>query len=267
VVSLTPRLREQRGRARRPFLAGVISRKGGGGKSVTSLCLADGCSDAGLHTMLVDADPQATLTAILLEGKANRVTLGAYLRDLSIDPVSVATPRSLLMSFVPGDHSTEQAVAELGIQACEDRLGAVLVARSATPDVAIIDTPGYLGAITDLTIAMADMLIIPTRVGGQGDMSALGTTLERIARGPHRSPAVVILPTNYAPREASQAAGLALVSAHYGAYLGTPIPHSAWIERAANVGQSVMRYAPKSNAASAYRTLIEQVVKLQGGGQ
>ncbi len=200
----------------------VVGRKGGAGKTTTALNLSGALTERGYDVTMVDLDPQSSLTRLVNRG------------------------------IVP-------AVLELGPQA-ENRAarGAAaaaswLAAQISNEGVYIIDTPPQLGAILDAAVAVADRVILPTRLAQQ-DLDSLLDTLD------HCRQRVLIVPNAVSRYKVHQTALQSLRAAFNGQTWAKEIPESVTILEACNAGLPVVMYKRRGAPATAYRTLAQEVL-------
>lgn len=244
----------------------IANQKGGVGKTATAHALGVVLAKAGLRVLLVDCDPQSSLTqsagvrdvagcslAEVLGGAApGRLPMGEAVRTISPG-----------LDLVPGDIAL--AGAELGLTS---RLGREQVLRRALAsvagvyDLAILDCPPSLSLLTIAAIVAADTIIIPCPPQA-ADMRGMKLFLETLSNiktelNPNLE-TLGILVTFYDSRlthhrqalETMQAAGLPL--------LPVMIGRSVRVAEAAGVGQSVITYEPHNPQADNYRQLAEEI--------
>jgi chromosome partitioning protein len=131
---------------------GLLSRKGGVGKTTLALHLAVLAQAAGWRTLLVDLDPQHST--------------GAWWRAREAEtPLLVETEPSKLAGLLSS-------------------------ARSDSVDLAVIDTRPHLEADAAHVAALCDLTLIPTRPAIL-DLRAILGTIDVVKGGPHRSAIVL----------------------------------------------------------------------------
>jgi chromosome partitioning protein len=106
---------------------GLLSRKGGTGKTTLAVHLATLAQAAGRHALLVDRDPQRS---------------------------------------AKGWWRVREAKTPLLLEASADRLGEMLnAARTEAIDLAVIDTRSLVADDAAQVVALADLILVPTRPG------------------------------------------------------------------------------------------------------
>ncbi len=146
----------------------IAVQKGGTGKTTAAHNIAAEIAATSRRVLLVDADPQATLTGIYRITPAEGETdLAAVLGDEKPGKVKLSDILQTVaegIDIAPG--SLELAYTETAIV---NRSGRETILRNALQtialryDVCIIDTPPSLGMLTINSLAAADRVLIPIR--------------------------------------------------------------------------------------------------------
>lgn len=240
--------------------------KGGVGKTATTHNLgALLASEHGRRVLLVDLDPQSSLTAACGVDGATGDSLAAVLGDTAPGRVPLG---AILREIAPGlwlaPADIALAVSELGLQT---RLGRENVLRRALGtvvgrfDVCLIDCPPGLGLLTVNGLVAADAVLIPTQPQG-ADLRALQLFLDTIERVRDLNPSLAVLgvlATFYDGRlthhkdaiEALKGAGLPV--------LAVTVGRSVRVAEATAAGQPVSVYDPRNPQTGAYRELAKEV--------
>lgn len=243
----------------------ISNHKGGVGKTATSHALGAILAENGRRVLLVDLDPQASLTSSCGIDGGKRANMTDVLGDMQ---PGAASMRSILCELgtrlwlAPADISL--AGTELGLQ---QRLGRENVLRRALAtvagdfDVCVVDCLPGLGLLTVNGLVAADAVLIPTQPQG-ADLRALNLFLGTLDRVRELNPDLAILGvlvTFYDGRllhhkdavEALTGAGLPI--------LPVTIGRSVRVAEAAAAGQSLIAYDPRNPQAAAYRELAKVI--------
>ena len=168
----------------------VSTQKGGAGKTTVAINAAGALADRGYRVVLIDLDPQGHATEGLgREGCYDDVER-ATLRDLLTDDGAVTfgdvavhaahddlalLPAHASMAARPRlEHVLETDPARTRI-AVEQLVGAI---DTSPADIAIIDCPPSLGALTDVGLLAAGQMLIPAKASGTS-MRALELLLSK----------------------------------------------------------------------------------------
>ena len=244
----------------------VANQKGGCGKTATVHALGAVLSSQGYRTLLIDADPQGTLTqACGVEDTAGR-SLAEVVGDTEPGALALADvvrPLGPGLSLAPSDVAL--ATSELGLflrMGRELQLREALAGVAGDYDVCLIDCPPSLGLLVVNALAAADGVLIPV-IPQEADLRGLRlflATLDRIRKGINRNlDTVGIVPTFYDGRmihhrsavEAMETAGLPVLPVRVG--------RSVRVAEAVANGRSIVTHAPQNPRAGEYAELAQEV--------
>lgn len=193
----------------RPGQARVIAcsnQKGGVGKSATAVNLAACFARLGFRVLLVDADPQASATAMvgcdIIELEEREATLHAVLVDDR--PVADTIIRLKTFDVLPSGVALAEFDSAAGLVGRETRLKAALAEVTGDYDWILIDTPPNLGSMTINALNAADHVLIPvaTRPVDLLGIPLLLKTIGRVRRFTNHDLTVLgVLPTMYTDRQ------------------------------------------------------------------
>jgi len=247
-----------------PILA-VANQKGGVGKTTTVAALGAALADRGLRVLLVDWDPQASLTSAL---GAPSVP-GAYsaLRAYLAGSEGVTLPVVRLPGgehLVPGH--LDLAAAELDLvhaDAREQTLAGLLAPLLPSYDLVLIDCPPALGLLTVTALVAASGVLIPVTpeyLAAQG-LARLDQTLGRVRRRLNRRLTTVgVLPTmvKLATRHHREIlADVAAWAAGCRIPLLPAIPATIKAAEAAGAGIALPRFPDALSAGAVYRDVAQ----------
>lgn len=276
VAATLERLAAQRKRAARTLV--LANQKGGVGKTTSALNLACALARIGRQVLLVDMDPQATATAgLLAQGgieayRQGRTTAHVILGNRAIADVVIrqdevaggARPQfDLVASHI--DLAETDGRREPGFDVA---LREALEAVRGSYDWIVIDAPPNLGMLTWMSLAAAELTIIPVRTEPY-DTMGVGLILGTINKVQRRlNPALRlagILPTQFNARKFVDRDVLAQLTSVMGerAPVLEAVPDSAAFGHAARAGRIALEMSPLLAGPAVYARLA---AALDAGG-
>ncbi len=251
---------------RPPLIIAVASRKGGSGKTTTSFNLSGVLADKGLRVLLIDLDPQASLTRLILGDDADGARgIGERLLTPRLGVTGLTRPVAPGIDLAPGDRSVETSAFALN----DDPTGPFrlrkLLAGVADYDVIIIDTPPSLGFASNSAILAASIVVTPTLLA-QTDIDALGDTLDVVERLAELGAAarVLILPSAVR-NDGNDRRSMEGLDAAYADLLADAIPMTVGVKYALAARRPLSALEPTSAATAAYRALADRLLTGRAG--
>ena len=244
----------------------VACQKGGTGKTTTALALASVLVENGRRVLLVDMDPQASLTQALgldVPGQSLAEVIGGaepghlFLQNI-IKTVSTG------LDLAPSDIALANVeLALVGRLGRELALKNVLAQVKDNYDAVIIDCPPSLGLLTVCGLVAAQGLIIPTLPAAQ-DLRGLRMFLDTVSkvRELNRDLKLIgIVISQFDSRLTSHNQAVIALRSGGLPVIMPPVPRSVRVQEASGVNLSLITYDPKGKPAEAYRQITSEVIK------
>jgi chromosome partitioning protein len=259
-----PRPLTQHGGAR---VISMCNQKGGVGKTTTAINLGAALAEYGRRVLLVDFDPQGSLSVGLgLNPHDIEVTIYNLLmeRDVTLDDVIVPTGvagMDLLPSNIDLSAAEVQLVHEV---AREQTLQRVLAPAIEKYDVILIDCQPSLGLLTVNALTASDGVIVPLECEyfALRGVALLKTTIDKVRE--RLNPKLEIdgvLGTMYDSRTLhGREVMQRLVEAWGDVVFHTVIRRTVKFSDSTVAGEPITSYAGASAGADAYRQLAKEVV-------
>ena len=253
----------------------VVNQKGGTGKTTTTENLGIGLAKEGNKVLLIDMDPQGSLTIALGYPRPDEIyptisdVLGNVIKESLQNPREGIIQQKEGIELMPGNiELSGLEVSLVNIMSRETVLKQYLEHIKKDYDYILLDCMSSLGMITMNALVAADSVIIPVQaqyLSAKG-LEQLLQTIGKVRRQINQSLKIdgIVLTmvdnrTNYA-KEIS-----ALVRKVYGGVIRvfkTDIPHSVRAAEISAEGKSIFEHDPKGKVAEAYRELTKEVLAI-----
>ena len=251
----------------------VVNQKGGTGKTTTCENLGIGLAMKGKKVLLVDTDPQASLTICLGHPVPDQLSptlsdmMGKILLEQPIAPGEGILHHPEGVDLMPANiELSGLEVSLVNAMSRETILRQYLDTVKQNYDFILLDCMPSLGMLTVNALAAADNVLIPVQAAylpAKG-LEQLLQTINKVRRqiNPKLKIEGILLTmvdsrTNYSKEISS------LIRENYGGKLKvykTDIPRSVRAEEISAEGTSIFKHDPKGKVADAYRVLTKEVL-------
>ena len=251
----------------------MVNQKGGTAKTTTTENLGIGLAQEGKKVLLIDTDPQASLTISL--GYPRPDDIGVTLSDIMnkiIDDKPIQDREGILthaegVDLMPSNIALSgMEVSLVNAMSRESILKQYIDTVNQKYDYILLDCMPSLGMLTINALAAADDVLIPVQaqyLSAKGLEQLLGT-VSKVKRqiNPKLKIEGILMTmvdgrTNYAKEISS------LIRDTYGGRIkvfDTDIPRSVRAAEISAEGTSIFKHDPKGKVADAYRVLTKEVI-------
>ncbi|ODU95484.1 MAG: hypothetical protein ABT24_12095 [Thiomonas sp. SCN 64-16] len=231
----------------------MTNRKGGVGKTTLALHLAAAGVDAGRNTLLVDLDPQASASSVVVPDG------GAGLAENLWDDEALVQPTRTAWGF-------DVLVASPALSGAETlSLEETLAALRRFPggyDLIVFDTPPYFGTLQTAPLLLADVLIAPVEpdVFALQGLKIMQSVVDSLRP---RNPALQlrVVANRLKKRSVGQMQTVAAMQAALrSSFVGPGLAEREGVRQARDAGKPVWRFAKKEPYAQDWKRVCDTLI-------
>ena len=254
----------------------ITNQKGGVGKTTTTVNLGAGLAGCGRRVLLIDGDPQGSLTVSL--GVKNPDGLGYSLANAMQDVIEdrdIPYGQGILrcgegMELMPSNiELSGMETALFNVMSRENVLKNYISSVKGSYDYVLIDCMPSLGMMTINALAAADSVVIPSQpsfLSAKG-LDLLLKSIAKVKRSINPDLGVDgILLTMVDGRTNNARDVISALRSGIGQKIrifDTEIPHSVRAAECSQLGKSIFGHDPKGKVAEAYHNLTKEVLRIE----
>jgi chromosome partitioning protein len=237
--------------------------KGGTGKTTTTAALAQAAKAAGKRVLVIDLDPQGNCSRFIAAKSRKPGSYELLTGQASAKQAVQSTPQGLDAIAARDELSALAMTADSG---SAFTLRDALKAIANDYDLAFIDTPPQIGALTLNALAAADVLLIPleTDAGSVHGLHYIGELVEAVNKANPRLAAIGTIVTRYDGRPRINQTMRDIIaerSGEYGARFLGCIRNGIAVREAQAMQQSLFEYNKNANPAKDYAALFANIIE------
>ena len=240
----------------------IANHKGGVGKTTSTASIGDALAILGKRVLLIDLDAQQNLTFTLTQNEEPETSVyDALVKDTPLPIVNVREN----LDLVPA--SLELARAEIDMAtkiAREGILKSLLEDYRGRYDYILIDCPPSLGIVTTNALVASDRLYIPLTAEAlpMKGLAMLDDVVGEVRKRVNPSLELGgVFFTSFNNRNLNKEVVKKIESRYEDKVFETKIRENIALAEMPLSGQSIFEYDPKSNGATDYMALTQEIIK------
>jgi len=251
----------------------IANQKGGVGKSTTARNLAEGFATRGKRVLVIDNDAQGHVTMYFKQDRqaledAGRTLAQLYTGAKSIEDIIINVAENI--DIVP----TYKSQVETNLKLLSEWDGREILDRAiksvaSNYDYVLIDCPPALGVFLVNALVASDYVLIPTKADklSLDGIPSLVDTVVRVQERLNPNLQIMgILPTMYQghlKNDASNLTDLLKQAEAVGVKVFDPIRNSTAFNKAAEIGEAVIKVDKRAPGATGYDKLAEVILSYE----
>ncbi len=240
----------------------ISNHKGGVGKTTSTVNIGAGLNTLNKKVLLIDLDPQASLSQCFGLAETERTIYGAIKNDYPLSPINVVKNLDVVASTL----DLSGAEMEFGSEPGREYLLKELIDPIKDKyDYIIIDCPPSLGLLTINALTASNEVYIPLQAEylALKGLTKITEMVEKIKKRINKELFISgVFITQYDSRKVLNRDVAETIKSYFGERVfKTYIRNNVALAEAPSTGKDIFRYDSKCNGAQDYLSLCKEIIK------